>query len=376
MVSNRGVTPRGAARLIPQVDQRSQAFRKCSGLGFQRGQRPRLWACVDALQRRLGISIDGVGDQLPRDPRRHRPETLQLRRLVPAGQQRFVGEHEVHRHRNTRRHFGSGAPVEQQVHHQLIAGATTAVPGGDQAVRIPPQGRLQADRLLNWHQHTQIRHRIRRGACCDPPFGHSLAVPGHDRCGVEFHRQRLGPCDQTAVADPVQCDWVRTQPAVHDAPIRGRQARSLPHQQCGAPFVQPTRPQQGQGVRHLVHQRLRESEMPAAAVRGFSARKRNLRPDAPGPLGSREPPSFTVLSDTRRDIVSDHRLHRTPDRLQRLDRIEQFDAQSRIATRCLGTLQARRECAQFLEKYCPHNKPPPRLFEYLFDSSNSPCQWQ
>jgi hypothetical protein len=59
---------------------------------------------------------------------------------------------------------------------------------------------------------------------------------------------------------------------------------------------------------------------------------------------------LTVLADTRGDVVGDHRLRRAPDGLQRLDRVEQIDAQSRIATRRLGTLQPRRECAQFLEK--------------------------
>jgi len=89
--------------------------------------------------------------------------------------------------------------------------------------------------------------------------------------------------------------------------------------------------------------------MPTTTVRGFPARQRNLRVNAAVPLRPRQPGSLAVRADTRGDVVGDHRLHRTPDRLQRLDRVEQIDAQSRVPTR-LGTLQPRRECAQFLEK--------------------------
>ena len=69
---------------------------------------------------------------------------------------------------------------------------------------------------------------------------------------------------------------------VDGGPVRGGQAGGFADQQGGAPFVELSGFEGGEGVRHLGHERFREAQEPAALGGGFAPGQGDLRTD-PGP---------------------------------------------------------------------------------------------
>ncbi len=124
------------------------------------------------------------------------------------------------------------------------------------------------------------------------PLGLGPAGPGQGGVRVEPVGQPPGLRGERAVAEcleSVEAGRVAGQPLVDGGPVLTGEAGGLPDQQRGPPLRDPTGGERGQRVGHLVDQRLRESEVPAAGDRGLPAGQRHLGGHPTTLLAGRQP---------------------------------------------------------------------------------------
>ncbi|MBT1194009.1 hypothetical protein, partial [Rhodococcoides kroppenstedtii] len=93
-----------------------------------------------------------------------RPVAGDLGGGVAPAEEGLVGEHDLHRHRWAHGGGETDGPLDEQVRHDLVAGAAVGVAGGDDGVGVPAEGGPEADGAVHRQQGAEVAHELRGGA--------------------------------------------------------------------------------------------------------------------------------------------------------------------------------------------------------------------
>ena len=136
-------------------------------------------------------------------------------------------------------------------------------------------------------QRRHIGHGVGGGTDRHPAIGLGVDRPVAHCLGVQPVRDLFGRRADLLIAQPIQRGAVGAQLGVQHRPVPDRQAGGFPHDQGGPPLRERPAFQRGQGVRHVLHQRLGHRQIPATTGRGIPTRQPNLAGHPAAPLGGR-----------------------------------------------------------------------------------------
>ena len=260
--------------------------RKTPRSRLHRHQRPALRVPVQPAQGRPRPLIGDRGiDQRARHRGRDRPIALDAPPACVPAQQRLIRHHQVAPPpvRAPRRAGRSPAPPACRPSPARVNGHRRWCRRRASAPHTPPPpGRPAAARS----------HR----SWCPAPAGWSpCGPPRPSPPGPPPPAHPAGAAISLAAAairaSPIPSSLLTSahSSASKHPPILDGQAGRLPHDQRRAPLRERPALQRGQGVRHLVHQRLGQPQVPAAARRGIPPRQRHLAGHPAAPLPRRHP---------------------------------------------------------------------------------------
>ncbi len=142
---------------------------------------------------------------------------------------------------------------------------------------------------------------VRRRTNRHPAIGLGLGGPVLHRVRIQPVRDLFCRRGDPPIAQPIQRADIGAQFGIQDPPILDRQAGRFPHDQGGAPFRERPALQRGQGVRHLMHQRLGQPLMPVPRA-GESRRANPISLATPRPRRTAGTPA--AASSARRSSSS------------------------------------------------------------------------
>ncbi|CAH0281691.1 hypothetical protein SRABI26_03963 [Arthrobacter sp. Bi26] len=154
---------------------------------------------------------------------------------------------------------------------------------------MPGQGGVDADAGGDREQGGELAHGVGGRAEADVPLGGGVRGTLGDGARVEPVRGGPCPAGQGPVTHPVERAGVRGEVRVDGGPVRGGQAGGFAHEQGGAPFVELSGLQRGEGVRHFGDQGFGQAQEPAAPGRGFAPGEGDLRADPGAEFLGRDP---------------------------------------------------------------------------------------
>ncbi len=264
---------------VAQLDEGGQSAGEGPRARFHRHQRAGGGVGVEPAQGRAGAG-GGAGHQGARDRGGDGSIAGDLGRGGVACEQRLIGDHQVDRDGRRDGCGVAGDPLDQGVGHHLAAGAL--IDGG---VGRAAQRGIHRDALGHRQQRGQVGHRVGCGADGDRALVFGPGRPLDHRVRIEPVGDGLGRGGHPRITHPVQVRGVGAQFGIQGAAVLHVEAGALAHDQGGPPLGERPAFQRGQGVRHLVHQRLGKPQVPAAAGGGIPAGQGDLAGHAPPAAG-------------------------------------------------------------------------------------------